>query len=187
MTEAPAPATVTPADPKLTQTCTALYIVYMAAMVLALLPVPLAIGISTILLIGGIVMAYVSRGKAGQGVLETHFHWLIRTFWIGGWVYLPILTILSCFAVVSVVDMTELHDAIRTAALESPSGTTSAQDRNIVINTVLATVMKKHGSEIMAIVGVFTLPFFIWWFWRCIKGFRLLKAGKPVDGVMRWI
>ncbi|WP_306026119.1 DUF4870 family protein [Oceaniradius stylonematis] len=30
----------------------------------------------------GVVMAYLNRGKAG-GYVETHYTWLIRTFWIG--------------------------------------------------------------------------------------------------------
>ncbi len=30
----------------------------------------------------GVVMAYLNRGKAG-GFVETHYTWLIRTFWIG--------------------------------------------------------------------------------------------------------
>ncbi|MEO3386407.1 hypothetical protein [Mesorhizobium sp. CAU 1741] len=36
------------------------------------------IGISAIV---GLVMAYINRGKAG-GWIETHYTWLIRTFWI---------------------------------------------------------------------------------------------------------
>ncbi len=30
----------------------------------------------------GLVMAYLNRGKAG-GWVDTHYTWLIRTFWIG--------------------------------------------------------------------------------------------------------
>jgi uncharacterized membrane protein len=30
----------------------------------------------------GVVLAYLNRGKAG-GFVETHYTWLIRTFWIG--------------------------------------------------------------------------------------------------------
>ena len=30
----------------------------------------------------GIVLAYVNSGKAG-GFIESHYTWLIRTFWIG--------------------------------------------------------------------------------------------------------
>ena len=47
-----------------------IYILYLAGLV---------IGISGIV---GIVLAYINRGKAG-GVVETHYTWLIRTFWIG--------------------------------------------------------------------------------------------------------
>jgi uncharacterized membrane protein len=37
------------------------------------------IGISALV---GLVMAYLNRGKAG-GYIESHYTWLIRTFWIG--------------------------------------------------------------------------------------------------------
>ena len=30
----------------------------------------------------GVVMAYINRGKLG-GYIDTHYTWLIRTFWIG--------------------------------------------------------------------------------------------------------
>jgi uncharacterized membrane protein len=41
--------------------------------------VGLVIGVSAL---AGIVIAYINRGKAG-GWIETHYTWLIRTFWIG--------------------------------------------------------------------------------------------------------
>lgn len=47
-----------------------IYILYLAGLV---------IGISGIV---GIVMAYINRGKAG-GWVESHYTFLIRTFWIG--------------------------------------------------------------------------------------------------------
>lgn len=47
-----------------------IYILYLAGLV---------IGVSGIV---GIVLAYMNRGKAG-GFVETHYTWLIRTFWIG--------------------------------------------------------------------------------------------------------
>ena len=46
------------------------YILYIAAMFLPFL------------ILVGIVIAYVNRGKAG-GWVDTHYTWLIRTFWIG--------------------------------------------------------------------------------------------------------
>jgi len=47
-----------------------IYILYFAGLV---------IGISGIV---GIILAYMNRGKAG-GFVESHYTWLIRTFWIG--------------------------------------------------------------------------------------------------------
>lgn len=46
------------------------YILYIASMFLPFL------------ILVGIVIAYVNRGKAG-GWVDTHYTWLIRTFWIG--------------------------------------------------------------------------------------------------------
>jgi uncharacterized membrane protein len=50
-----------------------------ALLVYILYFVSLAIGITAII---GVIIAYVNRGKAG-GYVETHYTWLIRTFWIG--------------------------------------------------------------------------------------------------------
>ena len=47
-----------------------IYILYLAGLV---------IGVSGIV---GIILAYINRGKAG-GFVESHYTWLIRTFWIG--------------------------------------------------------------------------------------------------------
>lgn len=41
--------------------------------------VSFAIGITMII---GLVIAYINRGKAG-GYVESHYTWLVRTFWIG--------------------------------------------------------------------------------------------------------
>lgn len=45
-----------------------------------------------ILVLVGLVIAYMNRGKAG-GWVDTHYTWQIRTFWIG-LLYLAIATIL---------------------------------------------------------------------------------------------
>jgi uncharacterized membrane protein len=47
-----------------------IYILYLVALV---------VGITGLI---GIVIAYMNRGKTG-GWLETHYAWVIRTFWIG--------------------------------------------------------------------------------------------------------
>lgn len=52
------------------QNALAIYILYFLSFV---------VGITGLI---GLVMAYINRGKAG-GFAETHYTWLIRTFWIG--------------------------------------------------------------------------------------------------------
>ena len=55
------------------------------------------VGITTLV---GIVLAYINRGKAG-GWVETHYTWLIRTFWIG--VLYGFISILLMFVLVGFI------------------------------------------------------------------------------------
>ena len=61
------------------------YILYIASMFLPFL------------ILVGIVIAYVNRGKAG-GWVDTHYSWLIRTFWIG-LLFIAVSIILAIVAV----------------------------------------------------------------------------------------
>ena len=84
MTETPPPAAPRQTDRWLEPGQTnalVIYILYLAGLV---------IGISGI---AGIIIAYINRGKTG-GWLESHYTFLIRTFWIGI-LYLVIGTILA--------------------------------------------------------------------------------------------
>lgn len=168
---------------KIAQTCTMIYAVYAASMLMQLNPYTMIVG--SIALLAAVVMAYVTRVKAGESFYASHMQWLIRTFWIGGAVYLPALTILATIAVMFLVDMSELRAAVQAAALENPPGTES--DSSIVVNTVLQSVMEENGSTIMLITVICTLPVFGWWLWRCWQGYSLLQQGKPVDNVTRWV
>ena len=67
------------------QNALVIYILYLVGFV---------IGISAII---GVVMAYLNRGKAG-GFVETHYTWLIRTFWIG-LLYSAIAVVLAIVAI----------------------------------------------------------------------------------------
>ncbi len=50
-----------------------------AQLVYILYFVSFAIGITVLV---GLIMAYLNRGRAGENI-DTHYTWLIRTFWIG--------------------------------------------------------------------------------------------------------
>ncbi len=53
-----------------TQNAQLIYVLYLVGFL---------VGITTIV---GLVLAYINRGKAG-GIVDSHYTWLIRTFWIG--------------------------------------------------------------------------------------------------------
>jgi uncharacterized membrane protein len=168
---------------KMLQTCTALYAVFAASMLMQLTPYTMIPG--SVALLFAVVMAYITYGKAGDSFYASHCRWLVRTFWIGGVVYMPILTVLASITVMAVVDLSEVESAVKAAALEQHPGGES--DQSIVVNTVLQSVMDKSGGTIMLIAALFTLPVFGWWLWRCWQGYSLLKQGKPVTDVMRWV
>lgn len=168
---------------KLSQTCSALYAVYAASLLMQVTPYTIVLG--AIALLVALIMAYITHTKAGGTIYASHMQWLVRTFWIGGGVYLPVLTIFATIAVMCVVDMSELKSAIEAAALEQHPAAES--DNSIIVNAVLKDLMEKSGGTIILITVIFTLPFIGWWLWRCWKGFSLLQQGKPVTDVMRWI
>lgn len=64
---------------------TVVYVLYLVSLV---------IGVG---LIVGVVIAYINRGKAG-GWVETHYTYLIRTFWIG--LLYAVISILLMFLIV---------------------------------------------------------------------------------------
>ena len=67
-----------------------IYILYFASFL---------IGISGLI---GVVIAYMNRGKAGDFV-ETHYTWLIRTFWIG--ILYALVAAILAFVVIGVILM----------------------------------------------------------------------------------
>jgi len=80
--EAPAPQTDRWLEPGKTNV-QAIYVLYLASFV---------IGITGLI---GLVMAYVNRGKS-EAWIESHYTWLIRTFWIallGGFISLILMLV----------------------------------------------------------------------------------------------
>ena len=65
-----------------------IYVLYLAG---------LAIGVSGIV---GVVMAYINRGRAG-GWVESHYTFLIRTFWIG--LLYAVISVILMLAIVGIV------------------------------------------------------------------------------------
>src|SRR5690606_31925743 len=75
----------------MTNLCTAVYICYIIGMLMQFHLYSSILGSAIILCV--LVFAYVKRKETKGTLFESHFQWMIRSFWIGGAVYLPVATV----------------------------------------------------------------------------------------------
>lgn len=153
------------------QLCTLLYGMFAASMTLQFFEETMLFGFLVMVL--SIAIAYFRR-DAAQGMLESHFHWLIRTFWIGTGVLLPISLVLAACLILFYTDMNVIINA-------SASG-----DPQAVIDSYDAYFTSNY-NKIMMFTIVSMLPAALWWLYRCWTGYALLRKDQPVDRVERWL
>lgn len=123
--------------------------------------------------LAGIILAYAERKKARGTLYENHLQWLIRTFWIGGAVYLPVMTLAGIFTLLMTMDRSAL-----TAAFSTGEGT---------IEGAVQEMMRQNSDLIYYTMLAYTGPFGLWWLWRCWYGFKRLKEKKPIPNAKSWI
>lgn len=151
--------------------CMGLYAVYGLSCVMQFSP--LVVLAATAALTVAIVVAHVARRRAKDTIYESHLQWLVRTFWIGGAVYLPVMTVAAAVIIFSEVD----HTAVRAAA---EAGETSVE----ALMTILVT---ENRSVFTMVYFSLFLPFTGWWIYRCVSGVLRLKKGEAVPDPERWI
>lgn len=153
--------------------CKYLYGIFAATMVMQMVNMTTMVPGMIAMLIA-LVITY-SRREAAKGTpYESHLQWMIRTFWIGGCLYLPVATVIASVVIQANIDMNALMDAMYAGQIDEP-------------DDVMELLMRDNKPLIIG-VGLATMgPFLLWWLWRCWKGFAALKAGKPVDNVTSWV
>ena len=130
--------------------------------------------VGTIALLIGVGIAYYQRSRVQGSPLESHYQWLIRTFWIGSGVYLPVLlTVVFCLMYPH-LDFMAMMDALSTGSVADPMQLLSLLVRQVP--TWIVTLSFITG-------GIFVL----WWLYRCAIGWQKLSQEKPVDNVMSWL
>lgn len=151
--------------------CMALYIVYGLTCVTQFSPLAMLVG--TVALAVAIIAAHIGRGKAKGTWYETHFQWLVRTFWIGGAVYMPVMTVVAAIVIFTEIDQTAVLAAVE-------AGETSME--------VLTELMLKENKGVILMVYIsLVIPFTGWWLYRCVAGARRLMKMEPVPDPERWI
>jgi uncharacterized membrane protein len=152
--------------------CLSLYLIYAVSMLMQLVPVTILPG--SFLIIAALIAAYARRERAKGTVFESHLQWLIRTFWIGGGIYMPVLTLAAfCFAW-SRFDMGAVQNAIEGGAVNDT-------------DALIRMVLEKNETLLFQVGLIITLPVAIWWIARCWRGWLFLKANEPMPDVMRWL
>ena len=127
---------------------------------------------ATVALILAFIYAYIKRKELRGTVFENHYQWMIRTFWIGGAVYLPIATIIMSIYQVMKMDMTNMFRIMSEGEKDIPK---------------LLAVMLEDKSEMMIQSAlVLAAVFAAWWWLRCARGLYHLYRGSPVPRVTRW-
>jgi len=151
--------------------CTALYICNIIAALTQLNLYASAFGIAGALCI--LVYAYIKRAELKGTLFESHFHWMIRSFWIGGSVYLPIVTIIGTgyflysADLVKVIEATSEGEKSRTYLMELLYDSNAALLNNMRLTTV----------------GLFV----IWWTWRMLRGLAFIRRQQPVSKADSWL
>lgn len=123
--------------------------------------------------LAGIILTYIERGKTRGTIYENHLQWLIRTFWIGGAVYLPVLTVAGIMTLLMTMDRSAL-----TSAFSTGEGT---------VEGAVQEMMRQNSDLIYYTMLGYTAPFGIWWLWRCWYGYKRLKDKKTIPNVESWI
>jgi uncharacterized membrane protein len=133
------------------------------------------------ILIGAIAMVitvYIAHEKRKNlpfgNPYATHLTWIIRTFWIGGGVYLPILTLVECGILMTKIDMAEIQQKMISQEITSP-------------HDIQTMFMTQYSGLMVVTTLIFTLPFLAWWLWRCWSGYKQLEQDQPVKNSMSWL
>lgn len=155
----------------MTNLCTALYVSSVLAVLTQFSLYISAFGMAGALCI--IVYAYIKRKEMQGTLFESHFHWMIRSFWIGGAVYLPIITVAGTAYFLYMADLQKVIEA-------SQEGETS--------KPYLMELLYQSNAALLNKMTFFTICLFaIWWTWRMLRGLVFLRKQEPVAKVNTWI
>lgn len=163
---------VTDKETGLRKLCMMLYGIYALSVVLQFAEETLLIGLIAL------IIAYVltkARHAAAQGTpYASHLRWMLRTFWIGTGVIVPVAVIIATGLILTFTDIATIVPAMNN------------DDPGDIMGGVQA-YMDKNLQKISLITFLTLAPTVIWWLRRCWVGYALAKNEKPVENVTTWL
>jgi uncharacterized membrane protein len=133
------------------------------------------------------VILYMKRKETAGTPYETHFTWLLRTFWIGGGVYLPVLSLIGTAFMYPKIDFDVLAQRMMEQGVPEALSSGDSAQIEAMGEKYMAVLNADYGHLLYMVTLAVSMPFIAWWLWRCWKGIAALRAGKPVDKVMSWV
>ncbi|MBL1147549.1 MAG: hypothetical protein HND56_01950 [Pseudomonadota bacterium] len=150
-----------------TQKLKIIYISFAASSVLMFTPIQPIPLVASLTMIGIVLLCYLSAKFGKKTPFSPHYRWLIRTFWIGLWLFLPFVTILGMGILLKFGDKAAF-DAVEQAG-----------DAALLPNDMgLQQFMADNG--VLGLITMFTgwISFGAWWFTRIWRGFKGLQSGS---------
>jgi len=147
------------------------YAVFILSMLMQFSSVTIIPG--SVLIIVALLMIYYRRKKLGGSDFESHATWLIRTFWIGGSLWLPLLTVAGSVIFALNMDLSKIA---------------AANDRGEILSEqqIMSVMMNENGALLKnifySVAGIFAL----WWLCRLWQGFNALRRGQEVKNPQRY-
>lgn len=117
----------------------------------------------------GLVICYVKRGDERSGFIDSHYRWLIRTFWLSllGYVVFVAVVLIGIWPIV--------RDVIRTV-IENQGAWDAGSSLHIDFSAILTSV----GGATVGALGI--LFVWCWYCYRVIRGALRLHGANPTPG-----
>ncbi|TNE32415.1 MAG: hypothetical protein EP349_01640 [Alphaproteobacteria bacterium] len=154
-----------------------LYIAFTASSVLMFTPIQPIPLVASLAMLGIVLVCYLSAKFGRETALSPHYRWLIRTFWIGLWLFLPLVTLLGMGIILKFGNQAAF-DAVE-----------QASDAALIPGDMgLQQFMNDNGVLGLITMFIAWSGFGTWWFTRLWRGFKGLQsgAGFKFENVATW-
>lgn len=152
--------------------CLVLYVLYAISAVLQFSEALMLMGIITLL------VAYVATGARKKAAIGTtyasHLRWMLRTFWIGTGVIVPVAVLIATGLILHFTDILGLADRM-------------SSDDPEALAAAIQNYMQLNGQKITLIMLLTVAPSIIWWLRRCWVGYARAKVGQEIKNVTSWL
>ena len=156
-----------------------LYFFFAIAMGCMWVPHFLPVFAGSVLLLVATVKCYKRRKQVPDTVYENHYQWLIRTFWVGTAVVMPLATMAATVYIFKNSDLAYLQKLF---------------DMGVAANFEISwfeDALKAYYADNIKMLLTATIPaggfVLFWWFGRLIKGYKRLKMNMHLPFVTSWL